>query len=49
MAGMKTFIQGSWMTNKVLTVAIIAGLVFLVGCQAQSGTPPPGPIGGGCG
>lgn len=31
-------------------IAVIAVLVFIVGCSVQGGAPPPsGPIGGGCG
>jgi len=30
-------------------IAVIAILIFVVGCSAQGGAPPPsGPIGGGC-
>ncbi len=36
--------------NKLFfVIAIIAILLFIVGCSTQGGAPPPsGPIGGGC-
>lgn len=45
-------LKGLFYRNKLLfVIALIAILVFLVGCSAQgSGYPAPsGPIGGGCG
>ena len=51
MNGMISLFKAIYYRNKLLfVIAIIAILVFVVGCSAQgSGAPPPsGPIGGGC-
>ncbi len=36
--------------NKLFfVIAVIAITIFIVGCSTQGGSPPPGPVGGGCG
>lgn len=34
----------------IFVIALILGIIFLVGCSTSGSSPPPsGPIGGGCG
>ena len=50
MNGIINLLRALYRRNKLFfVIAIIAILVFIVGCSAQSGAPPSGPIGGGCG
>lgn len=52
MDGIISFLKTLYYRNKLFfVIALLAAVIFVVGCSAQgSGAPPPsGPIGGGCG
>lgn len=52
MRGMVDFLKMLYHRNKLFfVIAIIAILIFVVGCSTQGSSPsgPSGPIGGGCG
>ena len=51
MNGIVNFLKILYHRNKLFfVIAIVAILIFVVGCSTQSGPPaaPSGPIGGGC-
>jgi hypothetical protein len=50
MKGVVDLLKAIYHRNKLFfVIALIAILIFVVGCSAEGGAPPPsGPIGGGC-
>jgi len=50
MNGIISLLKTLYYRNKLFfAIALFAILVFIVGCTAEGGAPPPsGPIGGGC-
>jgi hypothetical protein len=51
MKEMINMIRTVYYRNKLLCLVIIVVVlaILVVGCNAQGGSPPSGPIGGGCG